>query len=295
MGDYASVEIRCAEEDLLPEEREFMARLWESYFQPAKVIMQSRHPDAFWQREALREQVHADLQLPGTPRDWQYILDDEIDGQRYYLPLDAIAPAMIPPFPRRFGDVYRLRKKYDIKPTWYAMFSPLDQKPSDSTFTTPIGVARRQFSQNFAGLRRFLYVAEDESAFEALKVAASEGSKARLALEKVFDLFPFADYLQVLEFLAGDWGDHARVDLSFCEILWTYDEQSIALVHRLLAGSNRVFDALSRLDLAALIDEDFLKSDRRYDGAGVSAWLAPYAHHEPFRRFQDWLIPDSWE
>ena len=99
----------------------------------------------------IREKVHAELRLPGTDRDWQFILSQEIDGRRYYKPLDSLGRAMTPPFPRTFAQVPRLREKYGIKPTWYAMFSA----PSDGavpTVSSPPSVRRKQFAENFRGL-----------------------------------------------------------------------------------------------------------------------------------------------
>ena len=64
MGDYADVQILFAESDFDPEEREFMALLWDRFFGPAQLI-DWKDPDVFQKEAALREKVHADLRLPG--------------------------------------------------------------------------------------------------------------------------------------------------------------------------------------------------------------------------------------
>lgn len=293
MGDYSNVEIRFAEADFDPEEREFMAQLRDRFFEPDRAMW--GRPDSYFEREALREKVHADLRLPGTDRDWQFLMAEEVDGRHYYRVLDSLPPALIPPFPRKFANVYRLREKYGIRPIWYALFSPSEGQDDRFHLQTPIGEARGRFVARFDAVWDFLFPTEEE--LETLKAAAPEGSPARTCLEKVFARFPLADYLSILKFLAGDWGGNALVELNYYEVSHCFGPPDgyAAEIRAEFESTIRVLDALRRLDVAALPGEVFFESDRAYGGSGVAPWEAPYEHREPVRRFREWFNPDVYE
>jgi hypothetical protein len=293
MGDYSNVEVRFAESDFDPEEREFMAQLRDRYFEPARSLQ--GQPDSFQGREALREQVHADMRLPGTASDWRFILHEEIDGRHYYLPLNSLSPAIIPPFPQKMAKVYRLREKYGIRPIWYAMFAPGDWQDDRLRLITTIGQARKQFAANLDAVWGLLFPGEDE--LEALMAAAPEGSDARKCLAKVFDRFPLANYLSVLKFLAEDWGGEALIELNYYEVAHCFSppDEYRAAIQAEFESTLRVLDALRQLDVASLPGEVFFASNRSYNGSGIAPWLAPYLHHEAVRRFQRWFIPDVYE
>jgi hypothetical protein len=300
MGDYASIQVVFAESDFNPEEREFMAVLRERFFEPRRLISLSNAPGAYQAEQDLRKQVHADLGLPGTDGDWRFILSRNIDGQHYYLPIDSLPDTIIPPFPQRFARVPRLRKKYGILPIWYALFSTTNQQVDHCYFVSPIGEARKRFAENLEGVWQLLFAADIDEQMEALKAATAEGSAGRKSVLKVFDLFPFADYLAVLKLLAGDWGGNALIEFSFGEIAYSYGpngsaEANKAEIQADFESAIRIFESLRRLDIAALIDEPLLQTTVSYNGAGIYPWLAAYEHIEPVRQLRQWLVPDLWE
>jgi hypothetical protein len=202
---------------------------------------------------------------------------------------------MIPPFPRKFADVLRLREKYGIKPTWYALFSASDLEEGALGWVSPIGAARKKFAKNFRGLWQVLLSGGDEQELEALAKAAPEGSVKREYLERVFERFPFLHYLQMLEFLAGDWGPDALVELSCGSILYNYDGDltaAMTMVRAECESAGRVFEALHSLNVSALPGECILESPSRHVAGGIAPWLAPYDHEEAVRRFRRQFLPE---
>jgi hypothetical protein len=298
MGDYADVEIAYAESDFSPEEREFMGRLWERFYAPEAAIGWGR-PDAYEAREALRKEVHAEMRLPGTEWDWRFILTREIHGRRYYMPIDSLKLAMIPPFPRRFADITRLREKYGIRPTWYALFSATDGLADGVSFVADIGAARKRFIRNFQGTWRLIYSGWGEEDLEAMEARAPAGSEDWALLGKVFERFPFHHYRAVLELLADDHGRDALIELSCGSILYNYDgdyKKAWEMVRAEHASATRVFEALGRLDVAALRGEPLLELSRSYRGSGAGPWLEASGHEDLVRGFRKYITNESeWE
>ncbi len=262
MGDYSDIRIQFAELDFDPEERQFMNRLWQRYFEPVRSVDYTRS-GAYDEVEELRRKVHIELGLPGTDTDWGHIWAEEIEGQRYYQPLGSLSAAMIPPFPRRFAQVPRLRCKYGIHDAWFALFSVADRRDRAYRFVTTIDAARRQFATNFEGLWRLLWVGLSESDWETLLLEAPPRSARWRRLSHLFEVFPFNQYFQTLGLLAGDRGHHARIEFGYAEILYNYDKdwkKADAVVHARHESIIRILDALGRLDIASACDEAILES-----------------------------------
>ena len=300
MGDYSDLSILLAESDFEPREREFMGRLARASFEPADAIGWDE-PGAYEKRTALRRRAHAELGLPGEVRHWDQIGSEVIDGRRYYRLLEPLPPEMVPPFPRRFADVYRLRRKYGIHATWYAMFSAPDRDGGGYRFLTSIEAARRQFDRNFRGMWRLLLCGTDGPAMEALERTAPPGSAGWENLHTVFKRFPFDHYLSTVELLAGDWGGGALVQLYFCEILYNYDaddEKAEAMVRAERDSVTRVFGAPGRLDPGVLVGEKILASKLHgYSSGGSDAWLGARAMPEwtdKVARYLNGAFDDPW-
>jgi hypothetical protein len=293
MGDYARVQVYFAESDFHPEERAFMARMWDRFFGPERALSWGR-PGAYEERARLRQQAHADLNLPGTPGDWQFILTQEIDGQHYYKPLDCLPPAVIPPFPRRFARVPHQAEKYGIQPTWYAMFpTPGPRDDHGSRFLTEIGAARRRFDERFDGLWSLIYSCWNDEDRRAMERAAPAGSPARESLRKVFERFPLAHYIRTLKLLAGDWGRNALVELWYAEILYNYDqdyEKADEMVRQECASAQRVLEALRRLDVEAIVGEGLFEATGRFSiNDTAEAWLTPFSGEAGIWRFREFF------
>ncbi len=296
MGDYARVQVLLAESDFDPEEQGFMARLWRDVYGPGRSIDWTT-PGAYQERQARREKIHAEMKLPGTTWDWQSLLTRELDGRHYYKLLDSLSPSVIPPFPRRFADSYGLHHKYGIRPTWYALFSRPDCEGDSSSYLTTIGSARRQFAENFREIWRLTFCAQSEDHFVALTRSAPPGSAEKTLVERVFERFPFEHYRSVLELLSCDWGRDALIELDFGSILYNYDvdhNRAVAMVQEECASASRVFEALRRLDIAALRGEVLFQSQESYRNSGPVPWLAPYEDQKSVYRFQQYLF-ETWD
>lgn len=183
---------------------------------------------------------------------------------------------MIPPFPLRFAQVPRLRYKYGIRDSWYAMFSAPDHAGDSYNIVTSIGAARKQFDDNFAGIWRLLHSGLCEPDLEALMKVAPPRSANWSKIVRLFDVFPFNDYFQTLGLLARDWGRDALVEFSYSSILYNYDkddEKAVAMVHARRDSVIRVLDKLGRFDIASLCDEPFLDSDNFFSSGNPAPWL----------------------
>ncbi len=293
MGDHANLQVLLAGSDFEPEEQVFMARLWKSVYGPERLI-DGGSPETRRDKQALREKIHAELRLPGTVWDWRSISARELGGRHYYCPLDPLSDTMIPPFPRRFGYAQRFRQKYRVRPTWYALFSTPDRKGDCSNYLTTIGAARKQFQENFQSIWGLIFCAIDEEDFAALTTAAPPGSAEKKLIERVFERFPFTHYLEVLEFLADDWGRDALIELDFWDF-WqnSYgDTEKMDMVETERASASRIFEALRRLDIAALRGEVLFEPQASSYHGAAEPWFAPYSQNQSVDRFQRYLFEE---
>jgi hypothetical protein len=147
-------------------------------------------------------------------------------------------------------------------------------------FLTDIDAARRRFDERFDGLWSLIYSCWNDEDRRSMERAAPAGSDARRALRKVFERFPLAHYIQTLQLLAGDRGRNALVALSYAGILYNFDrdyEKADEMVREECASAQRILEALTRLDVGAIVGERLFDAMGRFSVDDTAeAWLTPF-------------------